>query len=84
MKKQTVNKPAWRKVVVLLALPIVFVFDGVLYLMTRSSCLGCGSFLDYLRASSLSLSLIVSLIGVSLPLKTAKNPAVVSSTEKNG
>lgn len=45
----------------LLFLPIVFIFDTVYYVYTRSSCLQCWNLSEFVRESSLSFFLVSSV-----------------------
>ncbi|OGK15346.1 hypothetical protein A2774_03370 [Candidatus Roizmanbacteria bacterium RIFCSPHIGHO2_01_FULL_39_12c] len=44
----------------LLILPIVILFDSLMYMITRPSCMSCGSLTEFLKTASLSVFLLAN------------------------
>ncbi len=44
-----------------LLLPFLLAFDSVMYMITRPTCLNCGSLGEYVRSSSLSARIIAGM-----------------------
>ncbi len=51
---------------VLIILPLVIIFDTLLYFITRPACLNCGNLVEFLKNASLSVALIGSVVGYKL------------------
>ncbi len=47
--------------VVIILIPFIIVFDSLFYFITRPSCLNCGSIVEFLRSSSLTVMFLGSL-----------------------
>lgn len=62
-KKSNLLKKALLFLPVLLVLPFIAVFDTLIYFITRPACLNCGNLVEFLKTSSLSISLISTTLG---------------------
>ncbi len=45
---------------ILLIIPAVFIFDLLVYLITRPTCLACGNLLEFMKTASLTVFLLTN------------------------
>ncbi|MBI4008938.1 hypothetical protein HY357_01780 [Candidatus Roizmanbacteria bacterium] len=43
---------------ILLLLPVIVVFDTLMYFITRPACLNCGNLVEFLKSSSLTIFIL--------------------------
>lgn len=56
-----VNKNKLFILPIVLIIPAVFLFDLLIYLFTRPTCLQCGNLLEFMKTGSLTIFLLTSV-----------------------